>query len=210
LPEVESSVHRRWLKLPDLARVPSGGAGELVWVGLVLAVFLLQRFAVSILHHDGAQADFRRAIYFITTAALILLALHFRRFVGAWLLALGIALNFIPMASYGGLMPVSYEHVVESGTVPNITEAAIGHQIANSKDIVLRQDDIRFEPLSDKYVVTVPVYGTNIYSLGDFVAFAGIVLAAGQVLLILFKPVRRGEPSAGETSPAGIGAPPSV
>jgi hypothetical protein len=42
--------------------------------------------------------------------------------------------------------------------------------------VLLAKGDIRFEPLSDRYVLTLPGYGTNIYSLGDFVLFAGVGL----------------------------------
>ncbi|HNO66614.1 MAG TPA: hypothetical protein PKK39_09730, partial [Tepidiformaceae bacterium] len=38
-----------------------------------------------------------------------------------------------------------------------------------------------FFALSDRYVVDLPVYGTNIYSLGDFVLFAGLGLVVIQV-----------------------------
>ena len=164
------------------ARPQSWGAGELAWLGGAIVAFIAQRIGVSRLGQDGIEADVRRAIFFSTTALLILLALHFRRFVGAWLVALGITFNFIPMTAHGGLMPVAWERIRDSGEFPQITEADIGRQVHNSKDIVLLREDIHFEPLSDRYVITLPWYGTNIYSFGDFVALAGIALAAAQVV----------------------------
>mgnify|MGYP000895692520 CR=1 FL=1 len=83
-------------------------------------------------------------MYFVTTALLILLALHFRRYLGSLLVALGIALNFVPMASHGGLMPVEYETVRGSGLLPDVSEADIGRQVPNSKDVVLRAEEISF------------------------------------------------------------------
>lgn len=189
-----------WQWRPRFARTPQGAAGELVWLAFVAAVFFTQRLAISLLARDGAAADLRRGLYFLTTALLILLALHFQRYVGAWLIAAGIALNFVPMALHGGLMPVDYELVRDSGLLPGVSEADIGQQAANSKDIILRREDIDFELLSDRYVITVPLYGTNIYSIGDFVAFAGAALAALQVVALAALPhdEERGRRETGE------------
>jgi hypothetical protein len=165
-------------------------AGELLCLGLALATLLGQQLAIRTLAKDGFDAELRRAVFFITTAVLISLAWPFRRYAGAWLVAAGIALNFVPMAAHGGLMPVSYDIVRESGVAPAVDESDVGRQIDNSKDIVLLRNDIHFYALSDQYVVTAPVYGTNIYSLGDLVMFAGLGLVAVQVVVAPFRRVR--------------------
>ena len=133
---------------------------------------------------DGTPGLFRRSLFLVTTLLLVALALHFRRYLGAWLIAAGIVLNLAPIIAHGGLMPVSYTVVHDSGAFPEITEAQIGHQLGNGKDILLRTDDIHFEPLSDRYTATVPLYGTNIYSVGDFVLFAGAGLVVLQALVV--------------------------
>ena len=168
------------------ARTHTSRAGEAAWLLAALLVFGIQRLAVTNLGQGGTSADIRRSVFFVTTALVVVVALHFRRYVGAWLIAAGVLLNFIPMASHGGLMPVAWELIDESGAFPQVTAADIGHQVPNSKDIVLARDDIRFEPLSDRYVITLPLYGANIYSAGDFVAFAGVALAAAQIVLLVF------------------------
>ncbi len=190
------------------ARPPQWSAGEFVWLGSALAVVVAQRIAVSLLDLDGGQGDIRRVIFFTTTALLVGLALRFRWYIGAWLIAIGILMNFIPMASHGGLMPVAVETIQSSEAFPEITEANIGKQVTNSKDIVLRREDIDFEPLSDRFVMTLPLYRTNIYSLGDFVAFAGIALAVVQIVFQLFVPARRSSPAppAGEEPSPSNGA----
>jgi hypothetical protein len=119
---------------------------------------------------------------------LIWLALKFRWLLGAWLIAAGIALNLLPIAAHEGLMPVAYETIRDSGKWPEYTEGDIGSQVANSKDVILWRDDIRFEPLSDRYVVTIPGYGPNIYSIGDFIIFGGVALAAFQLIYLTFRP----------------------
>jgi hypothetical protein len=119
------------------------------------------------------------------------IALLFRRFYGAWLIAAGISLNFLPMLAHGGLMPVSYTIVRDSGAFPDITEAQIGQQLHNGKDVLLRRDDIHFYVLSDRYTVDAPLYGKNIYSLGDFVLFGGGLLVVAQAGLWLAPHPRR-------------------
>lgn len=165
------------------ARRALARAGDLAFLGVAIVLFAVQQVAIRAFALDGAIGGLRRAIFFGTTIALALLALRFRRFLGAWFIAAGILLNLVPMASHGGLMPVSYRVVHESGAFPEITEADLGRQLGNGKDILLRDDDIRFELLSDRYTLDLPVYGTNIYSLGDFVLFAGVGLVLIQAAL---------------------------
>ncbi len=157
-------------------------AGDPLFLAIAASLFVLQQVAIRAFSLNGAAGGLRRAIFFSTTIALALLALHFRRYAGAWLIAAGILLNLVPMAAHGGLMPVSYRIVHESGAFPEITESDLGKQRGNGKDILLRDDQIRFEPLSDRYTLDLPLYGTNIYSLGDFVLFAGVVLVVLQAI----------------------------
>jgi hypothetical protein len=154
------------------------------------AIVVAQQLAIARLGHDGIEAAARRTIFLVTTALLIVMALHFRRFAGAWLVAAGIVLNFLPMAYHGGLMPVPIEVIQASGAFPEITEADLGRQVSHGKDIVLRRLDIRLEALSDRYHIRLPAYGDNIYSLGDFVLFAGVGLAAAESLAAVFRPTR--------------------
>jgi hypothetical protein len=189
-------------RLRGFARASSTGAGELLLLITAVGLVAAQRAAVIALDGDGWEGLARRALFFGATGVLILLALHFRRFVGAWLIAAGIALNFLPMATHGGLMPVSYNIVRDSGAFPAVTRADIGHQIANSKDVVLQPEDIRLYALSDRFFVELPWYGGNIYSVGDFVIAGGVALAAGQALLLVLAPgirVARAARRAGET-----------
>ena len=154
------------------------------------------------LEGGGWEGVARRSLFFAATAIVIVLALHFRRFFGAWVIAAGIAMNVVPMAAHGGLMPVSYDTVKESGVFPGVTEADIGRQIPNSKDIVLRPHEIRFAVLADRFVVDAPWYGKNVYSAGDFVIAAGVLLAAVQGLLLVVAPARDRAGGRREADPA--------
>jgi Family of unknown function (DUF5317) len=147
---------------------------------LAAGLFFVQQIAIRRIGVDGYAGGLRRTLFFVTTVILIGLALHYRRYVGAWLIAAGIGLNLMPITAYGGLMPVSYRVVRESGIFPEITEADIGQQLGNGKDILLRDDQIQFSALSDRYYLAIPVYGGNIYSLGDFVLFGGVAVVVLQ------------------------------
>ncbi len=177
-------------------------AGDSVVLALAAAIFLAQQLAISMIGTGGAAGAFRQVLFFSTTVVLALLALKLRRLWGAWLVALGILLNLIPMAFHNGSMPIDYAILERSGAFPEVTRDDIGRQTNHGKDVVLERDDIHFFALSDRYIVTVPVYGTNIYSLGDFVLFAGLGLVIVQVAASAFGGRSRGDVSAvpGETS----------
>jgi len=156
---------------------------DLRWLGVGLVLLVVQQFAIRGLGEGDIETGARRAVFFATTAALCLLALRFRRIHGAWLISAGIFLNLVPMAAHGGLMPIALETVEASGHFPEITTNDVGKPIPYSKDIVLAREDIWFEPLSDRYSVSLPGYGGNIYSIGDFVLFAGLGAAAIQLAI---------------------------
>jgi hypothetical protein len=180
-------------------------AGDLLVLVAAAAIFLAQQLAISFMPLDGPAGVARRALFFVTTIALAGMALHFRRFVGAWLVAAGIVMNLLPMAAHGGAMPIDFEILQRSGAFPEVTEADIGRQTNHGKDIVLRREDIRFFWLSDRYIVDLPVYGTNIYSLGDFVLFAGLGLVVVQATVVAFRPSPVGDAESTRSVPPAAG-----
>jgi hypothetical protein len=127
---------------------------------------------------DGPSASLRPLLVVTTTLLAVAAAVRFRWLLGAWLMATGIALNLLPILANGGLMPVAWETVNESGEFPQITVAQVGGHVPGSKDILLPRDEIRLEPLTDRFVVDAPFLKTHVYSPGDFVLFTGIALAA--------------------------------
>lgn len=145
-------------------------------------LFAAQEVAITSLAPDGDWDWLRRGVFLATTGMMIVVALSFRRFLGAWLVALGIAMNFAPMVAHGGNMPVAYEVVRDSGAFPEISEADIGGQLHNSKDVLLWKEDVRLFALSDRLTATLPGYRTNIYSPGDVVIAAGVLVAVTEVI----------------------------
>lgn len=168
-------LHRRIARA--LSRV-----GDSWYLGAAVAIFVAQQLAISIVDVDGAAGVARRTLFFATTILLVGIAVRFRRLWGAWLIAAGIVMNLVPMAAHSGAMPIDYEILARSGAFPEITTADIGSQTEHGKDVVLRREDIHFFALSDRYVVELPGYGVNIYSLGDFVLFAGVGAVVLQAL----------------------------
>lgn len=168
-----------------IARASNRGAGDAVWLASAAALVVAQQVAVRLLPVDGPWEWVRGATFFLTTAAVLVMALHFRRFAGAWIVAAGIVMNFIPMAAHGGLMPISYELVRDTGAFPQITEESIGDQLHRSKDVVLHEEDVRFYALSDRFYLRIPGYGPNIFSAGDFVLAAGFLLTAAEAALLV-------------------------
>ena len=180
-------------------------AGDSVVLLFAAAIFVAQQLAISNLDPDGLSAVFRQALFFSTTLLLAALSLWFRRYWGAWLVALGILMNLAPMAFHKGSMPIDFAIIERSGAFPEVTREDIGKQTNHGKDVVLERDDIHLFWLSDRYVVELPAYGANIYSLGDFVMFAGVgavvVQAAGMGIASAVK--RKGQ----DPRPA-VGQPP--
>ncbi len=174
-------------------------AGDLFVFAVAAVIFLAQQVAISGLDPDGGSGVVRQVLFFSTTVVLAGLALWFRRFWGAWLIALGIVMNLVPMAAHKGSMPIDYGIIERSGAFPEVTRDDIGKQTNHGKDVVLERDDIRFFVLSDRYVVTAPVYGANIYSLGNFVLFAGVGLVAGQAAAMAVAPKLRRPPGEAAT-----------
>lgn len=146
-------------------------------------LFIGQETAQTVIGPGSQLSWLRASTFFVTTLGFILAALLLRRYLAAWVVATGVAMNFLPMAAHGGLMPVAYEVIESSGAFPEITPALIGSQLENSKDIVLWARDVRFSFFSDRFFLTVPGYGPNIYSLGDFVAFSGVALGVLELAL---------------------------
>ena len=96
----------------------------------------------------------------------------------AWILVVGATMNLLPIVAHGGFMPISYEVVSRTDAAADFSEEDIGEPAGHSKDILLWREDIRFEALSDRHVLTLPGLPDNIYSAGDAVLLGGLFLAA--------------------------------
>ena len=153
------------------------------WTVAAIGLFALQQVSIAALPQNGVSDVVRRSVLLTATLVLVLLALQLRRLAGAWIVAFGVLLNFLPMAAHGGLMPIAFEVVEASGNFPAVTAESVGQSVGRSKDIVLLRKDIRFEWLADRYAIDVPGYHPNVYSLGDLILFVGLMVAATECLI---------------------------
>lgn len=151
-----------------------------------------QRVSVRIFDLDGWQSDLRRVLFVVTTCGVAFVALRLKRWIGAWVVAIGLFMNLLPTVAHGGLMPISIEQLQKSG-IYEVTEEDLGKPLPRSKDILLRRDEIRFEWLSDRFILTTPFIGNNIYSAGDFVLAAGLCIAIAEAVIRSSR-VERGGP----------------
>lgn len=175
-------------RLLRVARAPEGITGDLLWMGIAVFALLVQRVGVGLLPVDGISGGIRRALFVLPALLIFILLARFPRYVGAYVVAIGIVMNLLPMAAHGGLMPVAYDTVMRTGGEDRFTEEDIGKPIEGSKDVLLRREDIHFEWLSDRFVVGLPGPDVLVYSAGDTVELVGLGLVALQAIGIAFFP----------------------
>lgn len=107
------------------------------------------------------------ALLGVTTSAAALWCLSNRSLAGSWIIAVGLISNALPMAAYGGRMPIHHSTLSQLGIT-----AASGTLLAESKDIVTAsQSPIMW--LADWILLPTPL-GMIAASPGDVVLVLGI------------------------------------
>lgn len=114
------------------------------------------------------------------TIALVPLALWpQRRFMGVWVMFVGLAANLAAILANGGLMPIRYHTVVDAVGAERAATYETGAWIRGSKDVLLAPGDGRLVPLGDAIIVRHG-WGGFAVSAGDLVILAGIGALAAQ------------------------------
>jgi hypothetical protein len=149
---------------------------NLRWLWLVPIAYLPQFFAFDF---SGSRSRFPDAWIPTTLIVSQLLLLIFAAVnwhqVGFWLLGLGLALNLAVISLNGGWMPISPETIglLAPNAAPGSWE--IGKQLGTTKDKVIKQEDIRLEILSDRFVLPRQTNYRIVFSIGDALIAAGII-----------------------------------
>lgn len=105
-----------------------------------------------------------------------------RRRLGIAVIGIGVLLNFLAVATNGGLMPLDPQTAERAGQASRIADVRLGEPVPHSKDVLLRRESTRLWFLSDVLTVDNPlrIYA---FSPGDVVIVAGLVLTMGSYLL---------------------------
>ena len=125
--------------------------------------------------------DLPRRVLFVASYLLlfVFVAGNVRR-PGIVVLGVGLLLNFLAIATNGGLMPITPGTLLRSGDIPE--DAKIGEWVPDSKDVLLERGDVRLYALSDR-IVWDDLGALRAFSVGDVVIALGFVLMLGDLLL---------------------------
>ena len=141
---------------------------------LLLLAILPQLAWVHWLSHLGSgAAGFSWLLTASYVPVMCFIALNVR-YTWARVIAVGVALNFTVMLANGGTMPAPARFATSQ---PLVTTTTAEQLAPGSKDHVAgdRQPTL-LAPLEDQYVVTLPLGGQRLASVGDFVSLGGAVI----------------------------------
>jgi uncharacterized protein DUF5317 len=105
-----------------------------------------------------------------------------RRFLGVWVIFVGLAANLAAILANGGLMPIKPATVVEAVGVERASGYEPGAWIPGSKDVLLRPGEGRLVALGDSIIIRAGGRGIAA-SPGDVVVWAGLLVIAGEASL---------------------------
>lgn len=163
--------------IPAPAARPTG----LRWWGLLVAAFAIQvavkRFP------EAASSEGLSTLFYHLSHGLLLVALarNFHLW-GARLLLLGLVLNLLAMGFNGWRMPISPEALLQAGFT---NEAALpsGTYLGASKTVLLERAETNLWPLTDIFAYRGPGPLQKVFSIGDLIIGAGVVVLAVQLVL---------------------------
>jgi hypothetical protein len=145
-------------------------------VGLVLLAFVPQVLVFFV--PQSSRSALQLWAGFILPLSLGILVLFVwlnRHLQGFWLLGLGLLLNFVVIATNGGLMPISPETLqAVHGT---LSQETIARDNIGNKSIVLPAEETRLEWLADRFLLPDQWPIQFAFSLGDVFLVAGAIWA---------------------------------
>ena len=140
------------------------GAIRFRFAPLAVAVLVVQLALFSPLS-DGLPEVVGRWIYVLSTGLVVVVVVANRRLPGLPLVVLGAASNLAAIVANGGAMPASASAL-----------AAVGLGIGgNTNSVLLEQPNL--EPLTDIFATPRWLPLANVFSIGDVLIGAGIVMA---------------------------------
>jgi len=147
---------------------------------VALLALLLQVIAIV---GPLGEADILRRLMFVFSYVLLIVFVSFNlRRVGIAIIGLGLLLNFAPIVTNGGLMPVTSESLARIGETHRLEGLDPGDAIPNTKNVWRERDDTHLWFLSDRVVWDNSIL-FRVFSIGDIVIAAGLVVTLGDLFL---------------------------
>ena len=141
--------------------------------------------------------DLPRRLLLVSSYLLLLtfVAFNITR-IGIAVIGAGLLLNFIAILANGGLMAITPETILKSGTLPD--DAVVGEWLPGSKDILLERADVHLWFLTDRLVWDGISSVFRAFSIGDVIIVVGLALTLLDILLPRWGTVPE------ETGPASV------
>ena len=159
-----------------------------VVIHLGVLAFVALALQLLVIHGPLGSDDTPRRVVLVVSYLLLLVFIAFNlRRPGLVILGVGVLLNFLAIASNGGLMPISPENLRRSG-LPE-AEVRIGEWVPDSKDVLLEKEGTNLHFLTDVLVWNNPS-GLNAFSAGDIFIAAGLLVTLAELLLPRLQRVR--------------------
>lgn len=157
---------------------------EFMLPGLIVVGFLPQWLAFYFGLTRNLLSDEAASVCLVFSQVLLLGAAILNiRLPGLPLLIIGLALNLIVIIANGGFMPLSAEAVSPLLPPERLERIGYGERVGpSSKDVLLREADIQFPWLADRFVSPKFVPYRFIFSMGDVWIALGayLMLAVGR------------------------------
>ena len=146
-----------------------------VWI-----VFVALSLQIGIISAFPGSGSAYVAVHLLSYVLLLVFLLNNRKLPGLWIIATGTVMNFVAIASNGGVMPATMGALKDAGMSIDSAE------FANSAHLV----DPRFGFLGDVFAIPAVFPFANVFSAGDVLILLGALLTLHQVCATRFFPER--------------------
>jgi hypothetical protein len=133
----------------------------------------------------GSEDLPRRVLFVASYLVLLTFVAVNRRRPGIVILGVGLACNFLVIVTNGGFMPTTARAYGTNDPIPE--DVNPGDWIPHSKDVLLDRADVHLYVLSDHLVVKNQQI-IRVFSVGDILIAAGILVTAAELLTPRIKP----------------------
>lgn len=146
----------------------------------VWAVFGSVGLQIGIISIWPGSGGIYLGLHLASYALLLVFLMYNRNLPGLWIIGMGTLMNFVAIASNGGVMPATAGALAKAGLIIDPT------QFANSALLA----DPNFAFLGDVFAIPAGVPFANVFSPGDVCIVLGALLALHQVCATRFFPRR--------------------